>query len=133
MTVYRSLVVELGGVIDDTIFEGLGEILLRGRQFRLDRFGGGERVRTGALEHRHDDGRVAREVSVAVIIRRAKLDARDVRHADLPPVGIAADDDIGEILGIAQAALRSEEHTSELQSLMRISYADFCLKKKNTK
>src|SRR3546814_6283284 len=30
-------------------------------------------------------------------------------------------------------AARSEEHTSELQSLMRISYAVFCLKKKNTK
>src|SRR3546814_6251785 len=30
------------------------------------------------------------------------------------------------------AALRSEEHTSELQSLMRISYAVFCLKKKKT-
>src|SRR3546814_9945103 len=29
--------------------------------------------------------------------------------------------------------LRSEEHTSELQSLMRISYAGFCLKKKNKK
>src|SRR3546814_6485912 len=29
-------------------------------------------------------------------------------------------------------ATRSEEHTSELQSLMRISYAVFCLKKKNT-
>src|SRR3546814_7387166 len=29
-------------------------------------------------------------------------------------------------------AQRSEEHTSELQSLMRISYAVFCLKKKNT-
>src|SRR3546814_9550371 len=29
-----------------------------------------------------------------------------------------------------QDALRSEEHTSELQSLMRISYAVFCLKKK---
>src|SRR3546814_10081055 len=29
--------------------------------------------------------------------------------------------------------LRSEEHTSELQSLMRISYAVFCLKKKTTK
>src|SRR3546814_4476367 len=28
-------------------------------------------------------------------------------------------------------AVRSEEHTSELQSLMRISYAVFCLKKKN--
>src|SRR3546814_1488156 len=29
-----------------------------------------------------------------------------------------------------EATLRSEEHTSELQSLMRISYAVFCLKKK---
>src|SRR3546814_1879980 len=31
----------------------------------------------------------------------------------------------------AHQAGRSEEHTSELQSLMRISYAVFCLKKKN--
>src|SRR3546814_1779516 len=43
--------------------------------------------------------------------------------------------------GVAEAAMsdiikeleaRSEEHTSELQSLMRISYAVFCLKKKKT-
>src|SRR3546814_1309203 len=32
----------------------------------------------------------------------------------------------------AQSMIRSEEHTSELQSLMRISYAVFCLKKKNS-
>src|SRR3546814_8107041 len=32
---------------------------------------------------------------------------------------------------IDRAVQRSEEHTSELQSLMRISYAVFCLKKKN--
>src|SRR3546814_9368720 len=32
-----------------------------------------------------------------------------------------------------ETAERSEEHTSELQSLMRISYAVFCLKKKNNK
>src|SRR3546814_4977503 len=32
---------------------------------------------------------------------------------------------------LIDTALRSEEHTSELQSLMRISYAVFCLKKKN--
>src|SRR3546814_9467225 len=32
---------------------------------------------------------------------------------------------------LAQRIDRSEEHTSELQSLMRISYAVFCLKKKN--
>src|SRR3546814_5862605 len=35
--------------------------------------------------------------------------------------------------GDATRGLRSEEHTSELQSLMRISYAVFCLKKKKTK
>src|SRR3546814_10909174 len=34
---------------------------------------------------------------------------------------------------LAAARLRSEEHTSELQSLMRISYAVFCLKKKKIK
>src|SRR3546814_6387457 len=34
---------------------------------------------------------------------------------------------------LANDARRSEEHTSELQSLMRISYAVFCLNKKNTK
>src|SRR3546814_4502460 len=48
---------------------------------------------------------------------------------------------LGFDLGAAQDAVlgrcrraphRSEEHTSELQSLMRISYAVFCLKKKNT-
>src|SRR3546814_9211109 len=34
--------------------------------------------------------------------------------------------------GARAGRARSEEHTSELQSLMRISYAVFCLKKKNT-
>src|SRR3546814_6592840 len=43
----------------------------------------------------------------------------------------------GHVESVAPAAgsefsvIRSEEHTSELQSLMRISYAVFCLKKKN--
>src|SRR3546814_3072435 len=37
----------------------------------------------------------------------------------------------GLLARLRRAALRSEEHTSELQSLMRISYAVFCLKKKN--
>src|SRR3546814_1042730 len=38
--------------------------------------------------------------------------------------GDAVDGDVGEFC-------RSEEHTSELQSIMRISYAVFCLQKKN--
>src|SRR3546814_4108803 len=36
-------------------------------------------------------------------------------------------------IGTADSSARSEEHTSELQSLMRISYAVFCLKKKQKK
>src|SRR3546814_9115108 len=35
-------------------------------------------------------------------------------------------------IGTGEEIMRSEEHTSELQSLMRISYAVFCLKKKKT-
>src|SRR3546814_10248459 len=38
--------------------------------------------------------------------------------------------DIAEEIFILGIEIRSEEHTSELQSLMRISYAVFCLKKK---
>src|SRR3546814_1549726 len=37
----------------------------------------------------------------------------------------------GQTEAAPRMAYRSEEHTSELQSLMRISYAGFCLKKKN--
>src|SRR3546814_5056122 len=45
----------------------------------------------------------------------------------IPFVSSMADDSIAAV----PSAMRSEEHTSELQSLMRISYAVFCLKKKN--
>src|SRR3546814_8928845 len=44
------------------------------------------------------------------------------------PLGLYVDS-----VTITSKTARSEEHTSELQSLMRISYAVFCLKKKNTK
>src|SRR3546814_3594133 len=47
-----------------------------------------------------------------------------------PDGGLLALSDSGELFGFDP---RSEEHTSELQSLMRISYAVFCLKKKTTK
>src|SRR3546814_9836055 len=42
------------------------------------------------------------------------------------------DSQINAVLTREGKATRSEEHTSELQSLMRISYAVFCLKKKKT-
>src|SRR3546814_4934932 len=40
---------------------------------------------------------------------------------------------LGDVLAQPPQHRRSEEHTSELQSLMRISYAVFCLKKKKRK
>src|SRR3546814_4769313 len=64
--------------------------------------------------------------------RRRPLPAGDLR-AVLPAGGRRA-----AVLGrsappgAGAAGARSEEHTSELQSLMRISYAVFCLKKKTT-
>src|SRR3546814_6222593 len=48
----------------------------------------------------------------------------------LCPTGGISEDNAAEFL--AQPHVRSAEHTSELQSLMRISYAVFCLQNKNT-
>src|SRR3546814_5709408 len=48
-----------------------------------------------------------------------------LRSGITPRLEIAGDESVSR-----RAAVRSEEHTSELQSLMRISYAVFCLKKK---
>src|SRR3546814_7137043 len=55
-----------------------------------------------------------------------------VRH-DRPPrrnTGASERRGLGVAIAARSARKRSEEHTSELQSLMRISYAVFCLKKK---
>src|SRR3546814_2334386 len=66
------------------------------------------------------------------LLGEQSLDSGD---RDMPFHRIAADQDRMAALEFgrnAGARLRSEEHTSELQSLMRISYAVFCLKKKKT-
>src|SRR3546814_4246007 len=54
----------------------------------------------------------------------------DSRLVSIGRILTADDDEL--VVEEAAAAGRSEEHTSELQSLMRTSYADYCLKKKNT-
>src|SRR3546814_8119503 len=55
------------------------------------------------------------------------------RGRDDDQVGFAAQLDMPHLdLVLEVKEIRSEEHTSELQSLMRISYAVFCLKKKTT-
>src|SRR3546814_5477693 len=53
-----------------------------------------------------------------------------VRCIEVPPRLL---DTIADAIAWGERRARSEEHTSELQSLMRISYAVFCLKKKKTK
>src|SRR3546814_8564681 len=58
----------------------------------------------------------------------AYIDARDVMRRLDDVCGPAGWQD-----SYAETGKRSEEHTSELQSLMRISYAVFCLTKKNTR
>src|SRR3546814_4673614 len=57
------------------------------------------------------------------------LKPRSIMTGGQPPLQIRRRGPLPYLSTVA----RSEEHTSELQSLMRISYAVFCLKKKTTK
>src|SRR3546814_1582547 len=50
----------------------------------------------------------------------------------LPDGRLLVTEKAGRLLIVTRDGKRSEEHTSELQSLMRTSYAVFCLKKKKT-
>src|SRR3546814_7566119 len=77
-------------------------------------------------------------------IRNTQPDAQSVSsaagdHIPCAPQGAAGFTRVctiehdGDTITVRNPAGRSEEHTSELQSLMRISYAVFCLKKKKRK
>src|SRR3546814_10589623 len=74
----------------------------------------------------HDRDRTAGEAAE----RQAAAVAGDRRLGKARQVGVAQGDRL--LHRLRDPGKRSEEHTSELQSLMRISYAVFCLKKKNT-
>src|SRR3546814_10524073 len=68
--------------------------------------------------------------SFATLLRRCE--AALARLAAMPAASLVYVFGHGQFIQAARAIVadRSEEHTSELQSLMRISYAVFCLKKK---
>src|SRR3546814_9255918 len=83
-----------------------------------------KRVRARFPRHRHDPGQPF-PVECAPYPRTAGGMCHQRTGAD-PLVNRQLPDDL-------RARQRSEEHTSELQSLMRISYAVFCLKKKKHK
>src|SRR3546814_10360363 len=72
----------------------------------------------------------AQRVQVRLVERgdRVAVEAfADVARYQARELGLVGRGDVGK-----RQQVRSEEHTSELQSLMRISYAVFCLKKKTT-
>src|SRR3546814_9431049 len=58
--------------------------------------------------------------------------AEKIMYAGYFPMGLSLERIFSELPHVALKDDRSEEHTSELQSLMRISYAVFCLNKKKT-
>src|SRR3546814_7356277 len=72
-------------------------------------------------------------LGIALGVSAAQTPSQDERYNTWGYSGSGTADD-PYVLGGAKPYVqsRSEEHTSELQSLMRISYAVFCLKKKNT-
>src|SRR3546814_6122287 len=72
------------------------------------------------------------DANLATIDRAlAEAAARGAAMAFLPEMSLLLDRDRARSgRHITRETDRSEEHTSELQSLMRTSYADFCLKKK---
>src|SRR3546814_4022255 len=71
----------------------------------------------------------------AEVMGRTQIHLEDVRRriTDLQKIEATLATTLVKCTGddVAECPIRSEEHTSELQSLMRISYAVFCLKKKN--
>src|SRR3546814_4455686 len=78
-----------------------------------------------AIERPHEALHVAGEMNLDRALRRARVRIGGERHQVAVGQHLVAD-----ILQPDARVARSEEHTSELQSLMRISYAVFCLKQK---
>src|SRR3546814_4969621 len=89
-----------------------------------------EQPRIDRVQHpAHPRGAVPAH-QMMTVVHRQRRDAVALFHSELDHRGGEAarvDADL------APGRSRSEEHTSELQSLMRISYAVFCLKKKKKK
>src|SRR3546814_7041229 len=77
--------------------------------------------------------RGGRRVSTAKAFLRPALHRPNLRvETEALATGLLFDGNRAAGVAYTVRTARSEEHTSELQSLMRISYAVFCLKKKNS-
>src|SRR3546814_1526060 len=99
--------------------------LLKSADVRADTDLRNEKINYKIREH------AMHKVPVIVVVGRKEAEEKTVT---LRFRGVEAQETVA-LADVVQRlkALRSEEHTSELQSLMRISYAVFCLKKKKNK
>src|SRR3546814_10729202 len=92
-----------------------------------------DRAATGGFDHRlrgrGDRCRIAGVVRLRQAARQIQTCLLRVIERTVEPQCLR----IGEAKRAIEMTERSEEHTSELQSLLRISYAVFCLKKKTSK
>src|SRR3546814_8870500 len=95
------------------------------------RLGGAARCRRGLRRRLVLHYQPVAAPAVAVV-KRARLDGAAIAAGAWAKLGLAEFSKAvaGQRCGIAAGGLRSEEHTSELPSLMRISYAAFCLNNK---
>src|SRR3546814_9907779 len=91
----------------------------------------GELIRKGSFK-KAADGLTITQPALSQSIAQMESEV-GVRLIDRTPHGVVPTVFGAALLRHAMEIERSEEHTSELQSLMRISYAVFCLKKKKTK
>src|SRR3546814_9837594 len=80
----------------------------------------------------HFGARAQNSLTIIEVLGLLLVIAAGLLLAPAAPSEIAATSESAFGLMMVFVLLRSEEHTSELQSLMRISYAVFCLNKKNT-
>src|SRR3546814_5873282 len=86
--------------------------------------------RSSPLHKRRRSGSIAamQFIDLSIPITNDVVSDPPVMH---PNITYMTHENTWEQIAMFFPGLRSEEHTSELQSLMRISYAVFCLKKKN--
>src|SRR3546814_5435553 len=75
---------------------------------------------------------VDQSTEAAILVTGIKVIDLLAPYARGGKIGLFGGAGVGKTVLIQELINRSEEHTSELQSLMRISYAVFCLKKKKT-
>src|SRR3546814_4099555 len=130
-----------GGSIQIVIAHDRPRILALGRNVAVDELDDRHRRRIRRADAGLDDAGIA---ALAIGVTRAEhveqlgelrvVEQAGVRKAAVGEAALLGERD--QLFDIGAKLLgfrRSEEHTSELQSLMRISYAVFCLKKKTNK